>query len=52
MISGWTDTRSPGFTLVTPGPTASTTPPNSWPSTWVPWAPVKGCGSFGMKIGP
>ena len=47
-----TETRSPSSTRVTPGPTAMTSPANSWPRICGFWAPVSGCGSTGVTIGP
>src|SRR3954452_22833685 len=45
-------TRSPGRTVRTSGPTSTTSPENSWPRIWGFWAPVSGCGSEGVTIGP
>src|SRR5690242_19051609 len=45
-------TRSPARTRVTPAPTATTSPANSWPRICGFCAPVSGCGSTGVTIGP
>ena len=50
--SGMIATRSPSATLVTPGPVSTTSPANSWPRICGFCAPVSGCGSTGVTIGP
>src|SRR6185312_9257048 len=46
------ETRCPADTVVTSGPTSTTWAENSCPSTWGSRAPLSGCGSAGMTIGP
>ncbi|KAL2282569.1 hypothetical protein FJTKL_10638 [Diaporthe vaccinii] len=47
---GWMQTLSPFLTWVTPSPTSSTTPENSWPRVRGSVSPVMGCGCPGVGI--
>src|SRR5512137_1029905 len=52
-MRGFTVTRSPGFTLLTPSPASTTSAENSWPRMMGPFdLPVKGWGLAGMMKGP
>jgi hypothetical protein len=45
-------TLSPTLNRITPLPTSSTVPLNSWPNVTGRVSPVMGCGCIGMPIGP